>query len=185
MSKNKLNLIELKIGDELFSALKEINSRTKMPLTKIVISILNEKLEDIKELDYNKEFVEDYKNIDNNLETQIRFRIYEKEKIFLEEQIKKTGNNSLTSEIKYRLLNSIYKNKYFLPIELNEFKNLTFQIKRIGLNINGIFKRVNFKEELKSDDYINLQNTINEVNEKIDLMNNEIKDILKLASNRD
>ncbi|MBL3519486.1 hypothetical protein H0A43_03315 [Arcobacter lanthieri] len=185
MNKDKLNLIELKIGDELFSALKEINLITKIPLTKIVISILNEKLEDIKGLDYNKKFIEDYKNIDNDLETQIRFRIYEKEKIFLEEQIKRTGNNSLTSEIKYRLLNSIYKNKYFLPIELSEFKNLTFQIKRIGLNINGIFKRVNFKEELKSDDYINLQNSINEVNKKIDLMNNEIKNILKLASNRD
>ena len=35
MSKDKLNLIELKIGDELFSVLKEINSRTKIPLTKI------------------------------------------------------------------------------------------------------------------------------------------------------
>ena len=185
MSKDKLNLIELKIGDELFSVLKEINSRTKIPLTKIVISILNEKLQDIKELNYNKEFIEDYKNINNDLETQIRFRINENEKIFLEKQMKKTGNKSLTSEIKYRLINSIYKNKYFLPIELNEFKNLTFQIKRIGLNINGIFKRVNFKEDLKSDDYINLQNSINEANKKIDLMNNEIKNILKFANNRD
>ena len=81
MSKDKLNLIELKIGDELFSVLKEINSRTKIPLTKIVISILNEKLQDIKELNYNKEFIEDYKNINNDLETQIRFRINENEKI--------------------------------------------------------------------------------------------------------
>lgn len=100
MSKDKLNLIELKIGDELFSVLKEINSRTKIPLTKIVISILNEKLQDIKELNYNKEFIEDYKNINNDLETQIRFRINENEKIFLEKQMKKTGNKSLTSEIK-------------------------------------------------------------------------------------
>ena len=29
MSKDKLNLIELKIGDELFSVLKEINSNTQ------------------------------------------------------------------------------------------------------------------------------------------------------------
>ena len=39
MSKDKLNLIELKIGDELFSVLKEINSRTKIPLTKVETTI--------------------------------------------------------------------------------------------------------------------------------------------------
>ncbi len=145
--------------------------------------IINEKLEDIKRL--KKENVEDLKIENNQNEIEIRFRIYENEKYFLEEQMKKTGNGSLTSEIRFRLLNSIYKNKYFLPIELAEFKNLVYQTKMIGLNINGIFKRVNFKEELKSDDYINLQNSINEVNEKIDLINNEMKNIFKSSSYRD
>ena len=88
MNNEKLNLIELKIGDELYSILKEVNKRTKMPITKIVISILNEKLQEIKELDYDKNFIENYKNINNDLETQIRFRIYENEKYFLEEQMK-------------------------------------------------------------------------------------------------
>ncbi|RBQ27617.1 hypothetical protein [Arcobacter sp. CECT 9188] len=178
MSKRILNF-----NDEVDFKLQELKKELGMPTNKIIALIINEKLEDLKRL--KREYVEDLKIEDTNSETEIRFRIKEKEKIFLEEQIKKTGNNSLTSEIKYRLINSIYKNKYFLPIELSEFKNLTFQIKRIGLNINGIFKRVNFKEELKSDDYINLQNSINEVNEKIDLMNNEVKNILKFASNRD
>ncbi|RWS47087.1 hypothetical protein CKA56_16415, partial [Arcobacter venerupis] len=107
MNKRKLNLIELNVGDELYNMLKDIKKITSIPLTKIVISILNEKLEQIKELNYNKEFIEDYKNIDDTFETQIRFRIKEKEKIFLEEQLKKTGNKSLTSEIRYRLINSI------------------------------------------------------------------------------
>lgn len=91
----------------------------------------------------------------------------------------------MTSEIRYRLINSIYKNKYFLPIELKELSNLNFQIKRIGLNINSIYKKINFKEELKNDDYRNLQNSINEVNEKLDLISNEIRNILKFANNRD
>ena len=185
MSKDKLNLIELKIGDELFSVLKEINSRTKIPLTKIVISILNEKLQDIKELNYNKEFIEDYKNINNDLETQIRFRINENEKIFLEKQMKKTGNKSLTSEIRYRLLDTIYKNKYFLPIELEKLNNLNTQIKKIGVNINQILKKINLKKDLENIDYDNFINNINEVNIKIDEITNEIKNTLKLASKRD
>ena len=138
MSKDKLNLIELKIGDELFSVLKEINSRTKIPLTKIVISILNEKLQDIKELNYNKEFIEDYKNINNDLETQIRFRINENEKIFLEKKMKKTGNKSLTSEIKYRLKKNKYKNKYFWPIELEKLKTFLKTVSKDW--INGEYK---------------------------------------------
>ena len=44
------------------------------------------------------------------------------------------------------------------------------QLKMIGLNINGIYKKVNFKEELKSEDFINLQNYTKEVNEKINLI---------------
>lgn len=181
MSKRILNF-----SDEVDLKLQELKKELQMPINKIITMIINEKLEDLKIL--KKEYVEDFKSKKSEYtknDMQINFRISEKEKIFLEEQVKRTGNKSLTSEIRYRLLNSIYKNKYFLPIELNEFKNLTFQIKRIGLNINGIFKRVNFKEDLKSDDYINLQNSINEANEKIDLMNNEIKNILKFANNRD
>lgn len=185
MIKNKLNLIELRIGNELFLLLKEINLRTKIPLTKIVISILNEKLQDIKELDYNKEFIEDYKNIDNKLETQIRFRINEIERIFLEKQMEKTGNKSLTSEIKYRLINTIYKNKYFLPIELENLNNLNNQIKKIGVNINQILKKINLNKELQNIEYDNLKNNINEVNYKIDELTNEIKNILKLADKRD
>ncbi|UYF42557.1 hypothetical protein [Aliarcobacter cryaerophilus] len=173
----------LKFDDRVDNLLQELKQELKMPINKIITMIINEKLEDIKRL--KKETVEDLKFENTQKETEIRFRIFEKEKIFLEEQIKKNGNSSLTSEIRFRLLNSIYKNKYFLPIELTEFKNLVYQIKMIGLNINGIFKRVNFKEELKSEDYINLQNSINEVNEKIDLINNEMKSIFKSASYRD
>lgn len=169
--------------DRVDELLQELKKELKMPTNKIITMIINEKLEDIKRL--KKETVEDLKIKNNQNEIEIRFRIFEIEKIFLEHQMKKTGNGSLTSEIKFRLLNSIYKNKYFLPIELTEFKKLAYQLKMIGLNINGIFRRVNFKEELQNEDYINLQNSINQVNEKTVLINNEIKNILKLANKRE
>ena len=178
MSKRILNF-----DDRVDNILQELKQELKMPINNIITMIVNEKLQDLKKI--KKEYVEDFKNDENKNDIQVKLRINETEKLFLEEQIKRTGNNSLTSEIRFRLLNSIYKNKYFLPIELTEFKNLVYQTKMIGLNINGIFKRVNFKEELKSDDYINLQNSINEVNEKIDLINNEMKNIFKSASYRD
>ena len=91
----------------------------------------------------------------------------------------------MTSEIKYRLINTIYKNKYFLPIELEKLKNLNIQIKKIGVNINQILKKINLKKDLENIDYDNFINNINEVNIKIDEITNEIKNTLKLASKRD
>ena len=178
MNKNKLNLIELKIADELFFALKEIKNITGMPLTKIVVSILNEKIENIKELDYNRKFVEDYKKIDSDLETQIRFRINENERIFLEEQMRKTGNNSLTSEIRYRLLNTIYKNKYFLPIELKYFRDLIYQLRKIGSNINQISTKLNSNKDLNNSDISIIKNSIDTLNIKINETKDDLENIL-------
>ncbi len=174
--------IILNINDEFYFKLQKLKKELQIPTSKIIIMIINDKLEDFKILE--KQFIENLniKNINN--ETEIRFRIKEKEKIFLKKQIEKTGNKSLTSEVRFRLLNTIYRNKFFLPSELKELSNLNFQIKRIGLNINGIFKRVNFKEELKNEDYKKFQNSINEVNKKIDLVSNEIKKFLKFSNNR-
>jgi|GEM_PF-1686671 len=194
--------------------LQELKKELNIPMNKIILMLINEKLEDLRRVD--KIFLKEsenrrvekesaktqikdlsHKEIDGvkqnsslfgqnkNFSTEIRFKISNKEKIFLENQLKKTGNKSLTSEIRYRLINSIYKNKYFLPIELDEFRNLTYQLKKIGININGIFKRVNIDEKLKKDDYVNLENSIKEVNSKIDLITNELKAILKFANNRE
>ena len=178
MSKRILNF-----SNEVDLKLQELKKELQMPINKIITMIINEKLEDLKIL--KKEYVEDYKDIENKNEFLISFRIKEKEKIFLEEQIKKTGNKSLTSEIKYRLINTIYKNKYFLPIELEKLNNLNTQIKKIGVNINQILKKINLKKDLENIDYDNFINNINEVNIKINEITNEIKNTLKLASKRD
>lgn len=173
----------LNFSDEMDNKLQELKTILKMPINKIINNILKEKLENIKELD--KEYLEDYKTLDDGKEKEIRFFIKQKEFLFLEEQIKKSGNRSLTNEIRYRLINTIYKNKYFLPIELKELSNLNFQIKRIGININQLNKKINQKEVLINEDYKNLKNSLHEVNNKIDLVSKEIKNILQFANNRD
>ena len=178
MSKRILNF-----GDEVDLKLQELKKELQMPINKIITMIINEKLENSKIL--KKEYVEDLGIEDSKNDVQIKFRISEKEKIFLEEQIKKTGNNSLSSEVKYRLINTIYKNKYFLPLELEKLNNLNTQIKKIGVNINQISRKINFKNELENKDYENFQSNLKEVNFKIDELTDEIKNILKFANNRD
>ena len=62
---------------------------------------------------------------------------------------------------------------------------MNIQIKKIGVNINQILKKINLKKDLENIDYDNFINNINEVNIKIDEITNEIKNTLKLASKRD
>ena len=178
MSKRILNF-----GDEVDLKLQELKKELQMPINKIITMIINEKLENSKIL--KKEYVEDLGIEDSKNDVQIKFRISEKEKIFLEEQIKKTGNSSLSSEVKYRLINTIYKNKYFVPVELEKLNNLNNQVKKIGININQISRKINFKNELENKDYENFQSNLKEVNFKIDELTDEIKNILKFANNRD
>jgi len=176
----------INFNEDINLKLQELKKELNVPMNKIIIMLINEKLEDLRRVDkilIKNLSSKDIKN--NNFSTEIRFKISNKEKIFLQKQLEKTGNKSLTSEIRYRLINSIYKNKYFLPIELNEFRNLTYQLKKIGININGIFKRININKDLRKEEYSNLGNSIKEVNSKIDLITNELKTILKFANNRE
>ena len=178
MSKRILNF-----SNEIDLKLKELKQELQMPINKIIIMIINEKLEDLKLL--KKDYIEDFKIGDNKNDTAIYFRIKEKEKIFLEEQMKKTGNNSLTSEIKYRLLNSIYKNKYFLPIETRDIKKFNSEINMIGNNINQITTKLNSNKDLNNSDISIIKNSKDELNIKIYETKCEINEILKFANNRD
>ncbi|MCT7535887.1 hypothetical protein N5T95_10205 [Aliarcobacter cryaerophilus] len=177
MSKRILNF-----SDEVDLKLQELKKELQMPINKIITMIINEKLEDLKIL--KKEYVEDFKSEDTKNEMQINFRISEKEKIFLEEQVKRTGNKSLTSEIRYRLLNSIYKNKYFLPIEVKEIRDFNFQIKMIGNNINQISTKLNSNKTLNNIDISILKNSIDELNIRMKETKDEIENILNFANKR-
>ena len=177
MSKRILNF-----SDEVDLKLQELKKELQMPINKIITMIINEKLEDLKIL--KKEYVEDFKSEDTKNEMQINFRISEKEKIFLEEQVKRTGNKSLTSEIRYRLLNSIYKNKYFLPIEVKEIRDFNFQIKMIGNNINQISTKLNSNKTLNNIDISILKNSIDELNTRMKETKDEIENILNFANKR-
>ena len=178
MSKRIVNFSE-----DIDFKLKELKIYLEMPINKIITMVINEKLEDLKIS--KKNYIEDLKTDDNKNDTAIFFRVKEKEKYFLEEQIKKTGNGSLTSEIRFRLLNTIYKNKFFLPVELEKIQNLIYAISKIGNNINQISRKININKDLNSSDYEKLQNSLDEVNIKIGFLEKELKNILEFSKNRD
>ena len=114
-------------------------------------------------------------------ETEIRLILYQSEKNYLLEASNITGTNSLTAEIKLRLLNSIYKRRFLAPNEIEAFNSMKFEINAIGRNLHQILKKIHFKEEFKTDD---LKVILKQLSSKIDDTKKEIDNILKYTNKR-
>lgn len=114
-------------------------------------------------------------------QTEVKIRIYENEKKFLLESSKLTGTNSLNQEIRFRLLNTIYKKRFLSPNEMQTFYDLKYQIKMIGVNLNQISKKLNSNQQVNVDF---LMESISKLDEKLDENLIEIKKVLNYTNSR-
>jgi hypothetical protein len=114
-------------------------------------------------------------------QTEVKIRIYENEKKFLLESSKLTGTNSLNQEIRFRLLNTIYKKRFLSPNEMQTFYDLKYQIKMIGVNLNQISKKLNSNQQVNVDF---LMESISKLDEKLNENLVEIKKVLNYTNSR-
>lgn len=169
-------LRKIKYTERNYIRLQEISKDYKIPITKIVNMIINDKFnEEINLLSDNEN--------DKNYEVS-SFLISEKEKDFLIEESKKSGAISLVSEIKYRLLNTMYKNKFYTNNELTNLSKLRNEVNKIGNNFAYILKKINFKEEISKEEILNMSKDFDTLKEEIEDIKNEINEIIKLTKSR-
>ncbi|RXI27665.1 hypothetical protein [Aliarcobacter trophiarum] len=168
----------IRIANPNIERLEELQKYVHIPFTSIANSCIYEMLGD--KLNLLKEFNLSVLNTSNE-ETEIRLILYQSEKNYLLEASNHTGTNSLTAEIKLRLLNSIYKRRFLAPKELEAFNNMKFEINAIGRNLHQILKKIHFKEEFKIDD---LKLLIEQLSSKIDDTKIEIDTLLKYTNKR-
>lgn len=147
-----------------YEYLKELNLKTKIPINKILNTI-------ISNMDRNVLELLEYKN--ENTDKEVRFRITESERNFLENESKLNGNDSITNEIKFRILNTIYKNKFFTINEKNEFIKTRYELNSIGRNLNQLVKKIH-KKEIGIDDN-ELKEVIKSINKKSIELSNELE----------
>lgn len=166
--------INLKLDDKNVEMLEKMSSNSKVPITRI-INIL------ISSMDTEFEFMQT--DILNEIETEIRFKITESEKEFLQSQALKSGANSLSAEIKYRLLNTIYKNKFFTNNEMKDFVKSRYEINMIGINLNQLLKQIYTKDDYKLDKD-EIKNLIFDIEKKIDRHFEDLKELTKFTKNR-
>ena len=167
--------MRIKIFPKNLEILKNINQENKIPITSLVNSYIYEQLNEKSNL------LKEFKSKLAKEQTEVKIRIYENEKEFLLESSKFTGTNSLNQEIRFRLLNTIYKKRFLSPNEMQSFYNLKYQIKMIGVNLNQISKKLNSNQQIKVDF---LMESISKLDEKLDENLVEIKKVLDYTNSR-
>lgn len=169
-------LRKIKYTERNYIRLQEISKDYKIPITKIVNMIINDKFnEEINLLSDNEN--------DKNYEVS-SFLISEKEKDFLIEESKKSGAISLVSEIKYRLLNTMYKNKFYTNNELTNLSKLRNDVNKLGSNFAYILKKINFKDEVSKDEILKMADDYKQLKIEIENIKNEINEIIEFNKSR-
>ena len=167
--------MRIKIFPKNLEILKNINQENKIPITSLVNSYIYEQLNEKSDL------LKEFKSKLAKEQTEVKIRIYENEKKFLLESSKLTGTNSLNQEIRFRLLNTIYKKRFLSPNEMQTFYDLKYQIKMIGVNLNQISKKLNSNQQVNVDF---LMESISKLDEKLDENLVEIKKVLDYTNSR-
>lgn len=168
------NHLRIRLTDDNNKLLNEINKKTKMQKNKIINLVLSEICqEELELLDY----------IYDERLTVIKFSITETEKFFLKKQMQESGANNLTHEIKYRLLNTIYKNTFFTSNEVKEFIKTRYELSMIGRNLNQLVKKINVKGELGTE-LFDIRNTVEEINKKTQIISKELEKYITFTNKR-
>lgn len=167
--------MRIKIFPINLEILKNINQENKIPITSLVNSYIYEQLNEKSDL------IKEFKSKLAKEQTEVKIRIYENEKKFLLESSKLTGTNSLNQEIRFRLLNTIYKKRFLSPNEMQTFYDLKYQIKMIGVNLNQISKKLNSNQQVNVDF---LMESISKLDEKLNENLVEIKKVLNYTNSR-
>ena len=162
--------ILLNFTDSNYEKLLQLKRNYKIPITSLVNIIINEKIGGKIELLSKYKF--------ENEKSEIKFRINDSEKEYLLGSLKITGTNSLTQEIRYRLLNSIYKDKILNPNEFESLNKLKYEINKIGINIYQILKKINANTLLGNDMFI-LKDNLEELEIKLSSTKIELENALK------
>ncbi|PSM51304.1 hypothetical protein CBLAS_1046 [Campylobacter blaseri] len=130
-NKNRLTIRIKENIDEKISELSKNNNVTKNEIINIILlNFFENKNEDL--LDFN------FFTLKN--EHEYRIYLFDKEKEFLDKKRAEHGFSFITSEIKFRLLNTIYNDKFFTNIEMKSLNDAVNDINVLGRNINTILK---------------------------------------------
>lgn len=164
-----------RLSENNLTILKDLSKKTGTTINKILNFIVS------KQNDTN--YLDDYINDSNEDNKVVRIKINSKEYEFLKKQAELDGLNHINSEVKYRLLNTIYRNKYFTNIELSNFMKTRTEVNAVGRNLNQLLRLLQTKSSLNINDEV-FSNMIKDLDDKIKNITLELEDIILKSKDR-
>ncbi len=143
----------IRLSDDNYKKLENIKKNSNVSLNLIVNTIIDNYEKKIESKQFN------YDNSDFKKDTMVHIRLTQNEYIFLQEQAKNHGFNSVTKEIKFRLITSMYDETFFTPIEMSELTPALNSMRKLGANIVTLIKAIYTKNSNISFNFDNVEKT--------------------------
>lgn len=169
--------LTIRLSEDNHKILSNLKEETGLSINKIV-NLLIAKQEETSYINDLREY-----KLGENEKKEVRLKITEKEYDFLKNEAQKDGINHVNNEIKYRLLNTIYRNKYFTNIELSNFINTRTEVNIVGRNLNQLLKLLHTKSNLNVNEET-FKNMIKDLDNKIKNITLELEDIILKSKDR-
>lgn len=169
--------LTLRLSKDNHKILSDLKEETGLSINKIV-NLLISKQNDIS-------YMKNLKNhkLGEDEKKEVRLKITENEYEFLKNEAQKDGINHVNNEVKYRLLNTIYRNKYFTNIELSTFIKTKGEINTIGRNLNQLLKLLHTKSNLTVNDEV-FKNMVSDIDNNVKNISNDLRDIIEKSRSR-
>lgn len=140
MKDNRFSFRLDKSNEEFLNSLKEKHNISKNEMINIII---NEYKNKFKKVDFLK------KQKDYKYNKVVRIKLTDEEVSFFEKSMNEHNFSSLTKELRYRIVNSIYKDKLFSNLDMKELTNANNDINKIGRNLNQLVRVIKEKSDKK------------------------------------
>ncbi len=148
--------MKIVLTNENLNILKKVSNDYKIPVTKLANLAIADSL-DIFLKKYYPNMVKEKPLLDNynasaKNETVIKLKISEIEKNHLFDALKYSGSSSITAEIRLRILNSIYQDRFLNTNEIKELSKIQYELNAIGRNIHQILVYLYRNKQLQADE---------------------------------
>ena len=172
---------KFRLNDENLEFLENISKETGAPKSKILNSLIGSFIENPQNsetinLDYTNE-----KNQEKNKEVRIFFT--QNEYDILKENASKNNHSFVTQEIRFRIFNSIYNDKFSNGIELRQFILTKTALNQLGRNLNQLNRELIKKNVVKIDEKF-LETILQNILNKIDILIKNLDTLIKKSQDK-
>lgn len=178
----KDKFINVRVNEDLYNAIKSITTNEKITISYIINKLLEKHLFTIIP---NKKDSYIARNVERKDIKKVEILLSNEEYAKIKETAELNGNSTMSKEIRYRVLNSIYKDTFLSVKEISAINQTKNEILAIGRNLNQFVRKINKSQQCnltnEEKEYIN--NIFPVVKKQISNITDNMEELMKKSEN--